>query len=125
MKSRILVVDDSGLARRLNRKILEELEFEVEEACDGAQALERYALGQHDFVLLDIVMTGMTGFDVLKKLKELNPKLPVIVVTADIQRSTRDLVKELGAAAIVNKPINKEQLAEALNVIQTGGNAWN
>jgi CheY-like chemotaxis protein len=125
MKLRILVVDDSGLARRLNRKILEELGYEVEEACDGAQALERYALGQHDMVVLDIVMNGMTGFEVLTKLRELNPKLPVIMVTADIQRSTRDQVKQSGAAAIVNKPINKEQLGEALNIIQTGGDAWN
>ncbi|HEY3853306.1 MAG TPA: response regulator [Verrucomicrobiae bacterium] len=125
MKLKILVVDDSGLARRLNRKLLEELEYEVEEACDGAQALEKYALGQHDFVLLDIVMHGMTGFDVLKKLRELNPKLQIIMVTADIQKSTREQVKEFGAAAIVNKPINKEQLAEALNLIKGGGNAWN
>ena len=124
MKSRILVVDDSGLARRLNRKLLEELDCEVEEACDGAQALEKYALGQHDLVLLDIVMMGMTGFDVLTKLKELNPKLPVIMATADIQRATHEQVKELGAAAIVNKPINKERLAEVLNIIKAGGNAW-
>ena len=42
MKGKILVVDDSGLARRLTRKILEEADYEVEEASDGASALERY-----------------------------------------------------------------------------------
>jgi two-component system, chemotaxis family, chemotaxis protein CheY len=125
MKSKILVVDDSGLARRLTRKILEELGHEVDEASDGAQALERYVLGRHDLVILDIVMHGMQGLDVLAKFKELNPALPVVIVTADIQRSTREEAKEQGAAAVVNKPVNKEQLAEALAVVQAGGNTWN
>jgi two-component system chemotaxis response regulator CheY len=125
MKSKILVVDDSGLARRLTRKILEELGQEVDEASDGAQALERYVLERHDLVILDIVMHGMQGLDVLAKFKELNPALPVIIVTADIQRSTREQAKEQGASAVVNKPINKDQLAEVLAVVQAGGNTWN
>jgi CheY-like chemotaxis protein len=125
MKRKILVVDDSGLARRLTRKMLEEMGHEVEEAPGGAEALEKYAMGHHDLVLLDMLMTGMYGLEVLQKLKELNPSLPVIVATADIQRSTRDQVKEGGASAMVNKPVNKEELAEKLELIWTGGNAWN
>lgn len=124
MKNKILVVDDSGLARRLTRRILEELGHEVDEAADGAQALERYVLERHDLIILDIVMHGMQGLDVLAKFKELNPALPVIIVSADIQRSTRDQAKEAGAAAMVNKPINKEQLAEVLLLVHSGGNAW-
>jgi len=125
MKRKILVVDDSGLARRLVRKSLEELGCEVEEAADGAQALEMYALNHHDVVVLDMVMHGMYGLEVLEKLQELNPKLPVVIVTADIQKSTRDQVKAAGAAAVVNKPINKDQLAEVLAVIEKGGTVWN
>jgi len=125
MKSKILIVDDSGLARRLTRKILEEFGFEVDEASDGAQGLERYVLEQHDLVILDVVMHGMQGLDVLAKFKQLNPKLPVIILTADIQRSTRDQAKAGGASAILNKPVNKEQLGEMLSLIQSGGDAWN
>jgi CheY-like chemotaxis protein len=124
MKRKILVVDDSALARRLNRRILEELGYDVEEALGGAEALEQYALGQHDLVILDMLMTGMYGLEVLQKLKELNPSLPVIVVTADIQRSTRDQVKEGGASAMVNKPINKDELAEILELVWNGGTSW-
>ena len=125
MKSKILVVDDSGLARRLIRKILEELGHEVEDASDGAQALERYLLNRHDAVVLDLLMHGMYGVEVLEKLKQLNPELPVIVVSADIQRTTREQVKEAGAAAMINKPVTKDQLAEVLGVILTGGTVWN
>ncbi len=124
MKCRILVVDDSGLARRLVRKSLEELGYEVEEATDGAQALELYALNRHDIVLLDMVMHGMYGLEVLVKLRELNPALPVVVATADIQKTTREQVKEAGAVAMVNKPVNKEELGEVLTMVQKGGTSW-
>ncbi len=124
MKSKILVVDDSGLARRLIRKILEELGCEVEDVSDGAQALERYLLNQHDAVVLDLLMHGMYGVDVLLKLKQLNPDLPVIIASADIQKTTREQVKEGGASAMVNKPVTKEQLAEVLDVVLKGGTLW-
>ena len=119
------MVDDSGLARRLIRKILEELGYEVEDASDGAQALERYVLNQHDAVVLDLLMHGMYGIEVLQKFKELNPALPVIIATADIQRTTRDQAKQAGAVAMVNKPVTKEQLGDVLTVALKGGTAWN
>jgi two-component system chemotaxis response regulator CheY len=125
MKKKILVVDDSSLARRLTRKMLEELGHEVEEAPGGVQALEQYALGQHDLVVLDMLMSGMYGLEVLQNLKQLNPALPVIVATADIQRTTRDQVKEAGASAMINKPVNPEELAEVVELVLNGGTSWN
>ncbi|MGZ8900887.1 MAG: response regulator [Limisphaerales bacterium] len=124
MSAKILVVDDSGLARRMSRQLLEDLGHVVEEAADGAQALERYVLNRHDVVLLDMVMHGMYGLEVLSKLRELNPKLPVIIVTADIQKSTREQVQSAGAVAIVNKPLNKAELGSVLNTVLSGGVAW-
>jgi len=124
MAAKILVVDDSGLARRLIRKILEELGHDVEDVSDGAQALERYLLNHHDAVVLDLLMHGMYGVEVLQKLKQLNPDLPVIVASADIQRTTRDQVKDGGAAAMINKPVTKEQMGEVLNIVLSGGTLW-
>jgi len=124
MKTKVLVVDDSGLARRLMRKNLEELGCEVEDASDGAQALERYALHRHDVVILDLLMHGMYGGDVLQKLKELNAAVPVIVATADIQKTTREQVRDAGAVAMINKPVMKEELQEVLKIVLTGGTLW-
>src|SRR4051812_37265950 len=101
MSNKILIVDDSGLARRMTRQMLEQLGYVVDEASDGATALERYVLNNHDLVVLDMVMQGMYGLDVLQKFQQLNPKLPVIIATADIQKSTRDQVREAGAAALI------------------------
>lgn len=125
MSAKILVVDDSGLARRMMRQLLEDLGHSVEEATDGAEALERYVLNHHDVVVLDMVMHGMYGLEVLTKLKELNPRLPVIIATADIQKSTREQVRAAGAAAVVNKPFNKEELVSVLATVLSGGVTWN
>jgi two-component system chemotaxis response regulator CheY len=124
MKAKILVVDDSGLARRVLRHLLEELGHTVEEAADGATALERYVVNPPDVVMLDMVMHGMYGLEVLVKLKQLNPKLPVIVVTADIQKTTREQAQAGGASAVVNKPLKKEELVAVLGTVLAGGNAW-
>ena len=124
MKNKILVVDDSGLARRLMRKILEDLGHDVEDVSDGAQALERYMLNRHDAVILDLLMHGMYGVEVLQKLRELNPDVRVIVTTADVQRTTREMVKEAGAVALMNKPVGKEQVQEVLAIALSGGTVW-
>jgi two-component system, chemotaxis family, chemotaxis protein CheY len=124
MSAKILVVDDSGLARRLVKQYVEELGHTVEEASDGAQALERYALNRHDAVILDMVMHGMYGVEVLAKLRELNPDLRVIVLTADIQKSTREQVQAAGAVAMINKPVKREELVSVLNTVLAGGSIW-
>ena len=124
MSAKVLVVDDSGLARRLTRQYVEELGHSVEEASDGAQALERYVLNHHDLVILDMVMHGMYGLEVLSKLRQINPALRVVVVTADIQKSTREDVKNAGAAALIHKPLKREELAAVLGTVLSGGTAW-
>jgi two-component system chemotaxis response regulator CheY len=124
MTAKILIVDDSALARRMIRHLLEDLGHSVEEAADGAEALERYVINKHDLVLLDMVMHGMYGLEVLTKFKELNPRLPVVIATADIQKSTREQVQAAGAAGIVNKPVKKEELAAAIATVLSGGAMW-
>ena len=126
MNASVLVVDDSSLARRLLRQMLEEMGHTVEEATDGTSALERYFLHRHDLVLLDMVMTGMYGLDVLTKMRELNPAVRVIVTTADIQTSTREQARGAGAAAFVNKPVNRKEFTGVVEAVLNGGNvAWN
>lgn len=124
MSAKILVVDDSGLARRTVRQLLEEMGHTVEEATDGAQAIERYFLNRHDLVVLDMVMEGMYGLEVLMKFKELNPDIRVIVVTADIQTSTKAEARAAGAAALINKPIVRDELTRVVTSALKGETAW-
>jgi two-component system chemotaxis response regulator CheY len=125
MNQRILIVDDSALSRRTLRAMLEGAGYMVEEASDGAQALERYFLNPHDLVLLDIVMERLSGLEVLAKFRELNPNVRVLMATADIQSSTRDQVREAGAVGIINKPFTKDRLLASVTAVLEGGTVWN
>lgn len=110
MSGRILIVDDSGLARRRARAILEGAGFEVFEAQDGISALETYFVHKPDVVLLDLVMEGMYGLEVLARLREMDPQARVIVVSADIQTSSHELVAEGGAAGFLVKPVDATEV---------------
>jgi len=110
MKGKVLVVDDSALARRRARSILEAAGFDVLEAEDGMAAIERYFVARPDVVLLDLVMKGMYGLDVLSKLRELDPDAKVIVVSADVQTSSHQLVTGAGAAGFVIKPFEADEI---------------
>jgi two-component system chemotaxis response regulator CheY len=125
MNAKVLVVDDSSLARRTVRAVLEELGHTVEEVSDGNQAIERFYLSRPDLVVLDMVMTGMYGLDVLAKLREMNPDARVLVVTADIQKSTQDQVRAAGASGFINKPVNRQKLTDAVAKVLEGGSTWN
>ena len=115
MNGRILVVDDSSLARRRARGILEAGGYEVIEAEDGIVALERYFIEKPDLVMLDLVMKGMYGLDVLARLRQMDPVARVVVVSADVQTSSHQMAAEAGAAGFLIKPLDE---TEALAIIR-------
>jgi two-component system, chemotaxis family, chemotaxis protein CheY len=115
MSGKILLVDDSALARRSVRQMLEGAGYEVVEAEDGLIALERYFLEKPDLVVLDLVMNGMMGLDVLQKLHEMDPKVLAIVVSADIQHSSREMAVAGGARDFLNKPVDRASLLSAVS----------
>lgn len=106
------------------RSALEQLGHNVVEAADGSAGLERYVLEKPDFVFLDLVMPGMSGFEALTHLRALDPESRVIICSADVQASTRDRVKKGGALAMLNKPVNVEQISAKLNSILGGQDVW-
>ena len=121
MRPKILIVDDSALSRRTLRRILEAAEYDVVEAEDGMTALEVYFLEKPRVVLLDLVMKGMYGLDVLVKLREMDPKALVVIASADIQSSTRKLVDDAGALGFINKPFVSEQVLTAVDAALAEG----
>ena len=115
MRPRILIVDDSSMSRRIVRGILESAGHEVAEAADGLTALELYSLEKPDLVLLDLIMGGMGGLDVLQKLREMDGQARIIVATADIQSSTREMAEQAGSLGFLTKPIRREELLSVVN----------
>jgi two-component system chemotaxis response regulator CheY len=120
MSARILVVDDSGLARRRARSILEAAGYEVLEAEDGMSALEHYFVSRPDVVVLDLVMKGMYGLDVLAKLREMDHGAKVIVVSADVQTSSQRLVNDAGASGFLVKPLEADDILPLIRTALEG-----
>jgi two-component system chemotaxis response regulator CheY len=119
MSSRILIVDDSAMSRRIVRGMLESAGHQVTEAVDGLAALEHYSIEKPDLVLLDMVMTGMYGIEVLQKLRLMDSQARVIIASADIQHSTREMAEQAGSRGFVTKPIKKEELLSLVNSVLT------
>lgn len=106
----IMIVDDSGYTRRTHRKILESAGYSVVEAASGMAAIEGFFLHHPDLVLLDLTMEDMGGLDVLSKFRELHAGARVVVISADVQRSTGKMVAESGALRFLGKPVSPEEL---------------
>ncbi|MGB3205363.1 MAG: response regulator [Crinalium sp.] len=118
--AKILIVDDSSMSRRMLRNILEKAGHQAIEAKDGISAIEAYFLNHPDLVLLDLVMEGMYGLDVLEKLRQLDSTVQVIIASADIQKSTRETAQTAGAKAFVNKPFASANVLEVVNTVLKG-----
>ncbi len=117
---KFLVVDDFSTMRRIVRGLLKEMGCNnVEEAEDGAIALNMLRSGRFDFVVSDINMPNMTGFDLLKAIKadESLRHLPVLMVTAEARKEDIVLAAQSGAAGYIVKPFTKATLEEKVTKI--------
>jgi two-component system chemotaxis response regulator CheY len=115
--ARILIIDDSDLSRRIVRTILEGAGHEITEASEGKAALDQYSRLRPHLIILDIVLSGMDGMDVLKCLIEIDPGAKVIILSADVQKLTRLEGMQLGAAAFLTKPIDPQMVLKAVGEI--------
>jgi len=95
--------------------MLETSGHSVIEAATGIGAIEMFSLERPDVVILDLSMADLGGLEVLKTLRQLDEQARVIVVSADVQRSTEQSVKAAGAERFLAKPANAEQLAAAIS----------
>ena len=103
--AKILVIDDSAFQRRTLRKILDVDGHDIQEAVDGRQGLEMWALTNPECIVLDILMPDVNGLNFLKVLHDQGDTTPVIVLTADIQDTTSQECLKLGARQVLHKPL--------------------
>ncbi|WP_308950148.1 PAS domain-containing hybrid sensor histidine kinase/response regulator [Thalassobacterium maritimum] len=111
----ILMVEDNAANLHYQTRILEGMGYDLTTARDGQEALDQYQPGQYDVILLDLHMPGIDGIDVLKSIRYNEAscgleRVPVIVLTADLLKSTQAVCREHGADAFVSKPVNADDL---------------
>ncbi len=116
---RILVVDDEGLIQQLCRRILLKNGFEVETASSGGHALEMSAKGVYDILLTDIKMPGMSGLELIEKVKERQPEITAIVITGYGSVDTAIESLKLGVMGFIIKPFTPDALLVTIqNVLE-------
>jgi two-component system, chemotaxis family, chemotaxis protein CheY len=113
---KILLIDDSALSRNILKRSLGN-EHHFIEAENGLRGLELYFLEKPELVFLDLTMPGINGFEILEKLRQIDPKARIIIGSADIQDFTRTKAEELGAAAFLTKPFLPEKVQEILREV--------
>ncbi|PID58403.1 MAG: response regulator [Ignavibacteriae bacterium] len=115
--AKILIIDDSLFIRNVLSKMIKELNHTPFSAKDGDEGLAMIENEKYDIIFLDLLMPGKTGFDVLEILRKRNNRIPVIIISADIQKSSREKSFELGAKFFINKPPVKEELKQKVSEI--------
>jgi DNA-binding NtrC family response regulator len=113
-RGRILVVDDEANARTALAELLRDEGYTVETAADGFKALPKLEDFAPDLLLSDLRMPGMDGIELMKKARERDPELPVVVTTAHGAIETAVSAMKAGAADYLTKPINLDELTLVL-----------
>lgn len=117
---RFLIVDDFSTMRRIVRNLLKESGFtEADEAEDGVAALQKLRNSKFDFVVSDINMPNMNGFELLKNMRadETLRSIPVLMVTAEAKKEDIVAAAQGGASGYIVKPFTKATLEEKVQKI--------
>lgn len=116
MMYRILVVDDDIELCDLISAYLGPEGFEVEAVYTGGQAVEKILAGEHNLVVLDVMLPGQSGFDVLRQVRE-KSRAPVLMLTARGEEVDRIVGLEMGADDYLSKPFNPRELVARIRAI--------
>lgn len=111
-----MVVDDSRVLHAQMSKLLQDTDFEIVQFCrDGESALEVYGECKPDVVTVDIIMPGMDGLETSKEILERWPDAKILVSSSLAYDETIDEAEKLGAKGFISKPLNREEVINALN----------
>ena len=127
---RIMIIEDDKEMRSLLKDFFEEEGFETDSASNGVDALRMLFKDHFDLVITDIRMPGLTGLDILPRIRRLKPEIPIIVMTAYGSDDVRRRSLERGATIYLEKPIHLSKLRAVIREMvlrksleQTWGNA--
>lgn len=120
--TRILIGDDHPIVRKGLKEILADAPeiFDVDEASDGPEFVNKVRRNAYDVALLDITMPGMSGLDVLKQLKSEYPALPILILSWHPEEHYAVRALKAGAAGYLTKETAPDELVKAVKKVRTG-----
>jgi two-component system cell cycle response regulator DivK len=112
LPKKILVVDDNQDSRELVVKVLKNKGYEMVEAVDGEEAIEKAIAERPNLILLDISIPKLNGYEVTQKLKDMEEfeNIPIVALTAHAMKGDRKKALEAGCEGYITKPINVREL---------------
>lgn len=116
LKTKLLIVDDSSVSRMIIRGRIATLQpgWDVMEACSGDEAVAMVSTVQPDYITMDVNMPGMNGFEAARKIRQLHADIRIVMLTANIQTSSRDKAAQL-AVHFVQKPATQSAIQEVID----------
>lgn len=114
MNTKLLIVDDESDVREFAANFFRRRKFKVCTSSDGEGAVKAVASERPDLVLLDIKMSGMDGIEALKRIRELNKQVKVIMITGRDDEEAKRATGELGACGYIHKPLELDELERAV-----------
>ncbi|MDA3901014.1 MAG: response regulator [Spirochaetes bacterium] len=123
LKGTVLLVDDEELLRTTTTRMLKNFGLSVIEATNGQECIDIFIQNNRDIdlVLLDIMMPGIGGDEVYLVIKEINPKVPVIMVSGFVQPDRYERIKKKGIAGLIAKPFTLDELYSSISSILVSG----
>lgn len=115
MKTKILYVEDEPFLGKIVKESLESRQFDVRMVSDGKEVMRAFTEMKPNIAVLDVMLPGKDGYSLAKEIRQINPSLPIIFVTAKTQ--TEDLIKgfEVGGNDYLRKPFSMEELIVRVN----------
>ena len=117
MRTSVLIVDDETFIRQILARIVSREGYEVRQASDGQDALDRLSEVSYDIVISDIKMPNMDGIELLGEIKTIHPDVGVILITAYAGEYSAEEALKAGADAFIAKPFKNTEIAETLRKV--------
>lgn len=117
MEKRILIVDDEECIRYTFGNFLMENGYRVTEAASFEEAVRLLGGQPFDLVIIDVILPGKSGLDLLKRVREARPALPVVIITGGPNEKTAAEVRRLGAVEYLIKPVRQELLLQVAHTV--------
>lgn len=112
----LLVEDDPGTAAEL-KDLLERHQYQVRVAKDGGQAQSLFVMRKPDFVILDLILPGESGFEICERMKQIDKHTPVLVLSAIDMPDARRLAERVGADGYLTKPADPDLLVQKIDEV--------
>jgi two-component system response regulator FixJ len=110
----VYVIDDDASIRRAFQLLLQSAEFKVQTFSSANEFLESVSPSESTVIILDMKMPGITGLDLLKKLRAHKPSMQIIAISALDDLPTQEVARELGALAFFQKPVDGQALIDTI-----------